>query len=167
MKTFFTSDLHFGHEKIIKYCYRPFKTAKEMDETLIKNFNARITPHDIVIHLGDFCSKRCDVNKYLERINGHWVFVQGNHDINRGINTKITALELNINGKEIYCTHIPNNYHEGFEINLVGHVHSLWTIKQTENLNFLVNCGVDVWNYRPITMDEILKKIDKFKKGEL
>jgi len=33
---FFTADLHFGHENIIKHCNRPFKSADEMDAMLIK-----------------------------------------------------------------------------------------------------------------------------------
>ena len=30
--TYFTSDQHFGHENIIRFCQRPFRGAAEMTE---------------------------------------------------------------------------------------------------------------------------------------
>ena len=52
-KIFFTSDTHFGHENIIKYCKRPFKDVKEHDAELIRRWNEKVPEDGIVFHLGD------------------------------------------------------------------------------------------------------------------
>lgn len=51
---YFTSDLHFNHENIIKYCNRPFKNIDDMDNYLINYWNKIIRTKDIVYILGDF-----------------------------------------------------------------------------------------------------------------
>lgn len=54
-RVFFTSDTHFNHTNIIRFCERPFERVDEMNEKLIDNWNSVVSPEDFVFHLGDFC----------------------------------------------------------------------------------------------------------------
>jgi len=80
MSIFFTSDTHFGHENIIKYCKRPFKDAAEMDKVLIRNWNRVVGPNDLVYHLGDFAVGGGPAGPYLDQLNGRIILIHGNHD---------------------------------------------------------------------------------------
>lgn len=51
---YFISDTHFCHSNIIKYCDRPFKDAKEINETIINNCNNIVNNEDIVYHFRKF-----------------------------------------------------------------------------------------------------------------
>ena len=135
-----------------------------MDTRLIQLWNSRVKKHDIVIHLGDFMFKHLasHYDYYLDQLNGHIVFVQGNHDTNNSLNTKITSLVVHLANTDIYCTHKPEDYNSSYTINLVGHVHNAWKVKKIYN-SYLVNVGVDVWDYHPVDINEILKAINDYR----
>lgn len=78
MKTFFTADTHFGHENIIQYCNRPFKSVGEMDSVLIRNWNHIVHPEDVVYHLRDFAWR--NIGKYVGQLNGIIHLIRGSHD---------------------------------------------------------------------------------------
>ena len=40
-KLFFTSDNHFGHERVIQFDGRPFSSVEEMDTEMIRRWNAK------------------------------------------------------------------------------------------------------------------------------
>ena len=78
---FFTSDEHFGHTNVIRFCNRPFKDAYEMDLEIIKRHNEVVTKDDIIIHAGDFAFRnKLSVNNYIDRLNGTNIFLKGSHD---------------------------------------------------------------------------------------
>ena len=79
--TFFTSDLHFGHARIIELCGRPFASADEMDRALIARWNDVVAPEDTVWVLGDYAlGNRHRALGYLPELNGRKLLVIGNHD---------------------------------------------------------------------------------------
>lgn len=79
--TYFTSDLHFGHARIIELCGRPFASADEMDRALIARWNDVVTPDDTVWVLGDYAlGNRQRALSYLAELNGRKMLVIGNHD---------------------------------------------------------------------------------------
>ena len=78
---FVSSDFHFFHSNIIKYCRRPFSTVEEMNETMIRNWNEVVPIEGTGFILGDFCFGSVDnAIKVLKRLNGRKVLVSGNHD---------------------------------------------------------------------------------------
>ena len=70
-RIYFTSDHHFGHANIIRFCNRPFATVEEMDAELIRRHNEVVGPQDIVVHAGDFAYRSArPPQSYLEQLNG-------------------------------------------------------------------------------------------------
>ena len=80
-KVWFTSDLHFWHKNICKYCNRPYESVEEMNEAIIQNWNAVVKDDDIVFVTGDlgFCGIE-KLKPLLERLKGKKYLIQGNHD---------------------------------------------------------------------------------------
>jgi calcineurin-like phosphoesterase family protein len=80
-KLFFTSDTHWGHENILRYCNRPFKNVQEMNQALIDNWNSVVNKDDIVIHCGDFAwGDPRDYNNIIAQLHGTIILIKGNHD---------------------------------------------------------------------------------------
>jgi len=78
---YFYADPHFGHANIINLCNRPFSDVKEMNETLIKNYNALVKLDDEVYILGDVAWKdTTSAIRTLKRLNGKKYLITGNHD---------------------------------------------------------------------------------------
>lgn len=213
MRFFVTSDQHYGHGNIIKYANRPFSSAEEMNEELIRRFNERVKPEDFTFIIGDFCFKHPVVqdtevggrplksNQWLDRLNGEKIVIRGNHDNNNSTKTIIDCIHITYAGQRINLVHKPEHANSNFPINLVGHVHDKWKVRTFaenyrafENMitgehiprdkdsiirfleenyvarnssSILLNIGVDQNKFYPITLDEALSQIIRYKKGLL
>jgi len=159
----FTSDYHFNHDAVISFCNRPFRTVLEMNEAIIERHNGRVGKHDTVYFIGDFCfyTSTVLVLSLIERLNGNFVFVKGNHDNNNKIHTIANSIEIESYGMKIQLVHRPQDITEGYDFYLVGHVHEKWKFREN-----MCNVGVDVWDFYPVDLKQILKAYKRYVKGE-
>ncbi len=176
-KTWFTSDTHFGHANIIRYCGRPWATVEEMNEALIQNWNSVVAPEDTVWHLGDFAmGDRKRIPAIRERLHGRIHIVQGNHDYNKSLgcfDEVHRTVVIEVDGIHVELAHNPRHITGTGSIGLCGHVHNLWKCRPkgavaeeyeaTDHYDpafvapiDLFNVGVDVRGYRPRSLVEIL-----------
>ena len=172
---FWTADWHLHHNGIIKYCNRPFKNVQDMHKGLIANHNELVTTKDEVWHLGDLTmlgpSSAAKVAKLIAQFHGQLNLVVGNHDKwriqtyeNHGFWTIHSAMWFDYEGIRFYMMHDPVKYtvieNEPKSVMLCGHIHRLF--KHLLPHKRVINVGVDVWDYKPVSFEEILALLDDY-----
>lgn len=159
---YFTADWHLDHENIIEYCGRPFNKLHVMNHVIVKNFNTLVGQDDLTYHLGDFSLRGSEnwqmISRWVKQLNGKHILVLGNHDkldpflyVECGFQSVHTYLKV----EGFHCIHDPAvacsvSVLKAGEWWLCGHVHNLFSNKQN-----VINVGVDVWNFKPVSIEEI------------
>ncbi len=129
MKYWITTDTHFGHDGIKKFCGRP----DNFEQLILKNLVRLVRKEDVLIHLGDVAWT--DVAAWHEKLINTvpcrtWL-VKGNHDkssstwyLERGWDAVVNSLSINRFGKKVLLSHKPMDLGEN-DINIHGHVHNI------------------------------------------
>jgi calcineurin-like phosphoesterase family protein len=139
MKTYITSDLHWGHKNIMNFC--PVSRARfrndvdYMNEAMVREWNEIVEPQDLVYILGDVAFLPAQkAAEFMRRCNGRKILVQGNHDrktlndtVFRGCFEEIHHyLDINYNGTKVCMFHYPiaewDQMHRG-SVHFHGHLH--------------------------------------------
>ena len=183
----FTSDTHFRHRHMAATHpsggWRPFATIDEHDQYLIDQWNAVVSPLDQVWHLGDVgLGDEDEVLNIIRRLNGRKHLIAGNHDpvwpghrqAHRHQRKWLEVFESvqafarrRVGNHDVMLSHLPyqgdhveQERYTQFRLRdqgdwlICGHVHDLWDIKDRQ-----INVGVDVREWKPILLDEIVKII--------
>jgi len=170
MTNYFTGDEHFDDEGgILRYCNRPFDNGTHMINDIINRHNEVVKSGDTVHHIGDFFFKDpADISlisSIVRALNGTHILILGNHDktdpfklVNAGFRSVHTSLELVIDGHKVVCVHDSSAWTvvSSDVIFLHGHIHKLY---QSIPPQKVVNVGVDVWDYYPVSFEQILKTL--------
>ena len=181
-KTFFISDLHFGHKKVLSYDNRPFTAIEDHDRELIARWNRTVSDADDVYILGDISwHNAAKTAEILQSLKGSKHLIIGNHDedllISKAVRdqfveiTDYKELPLDKHLRIVLC-HYPipcfKKHHRGW-FHLYGHVHVSFEANMMEHLRYEmetlheapcnmyhVGCMMPYMNYTPRTLDEII-----------
>lgn len=173
---YFTSDLHFHHNKIREYSpvFRNYPDSESMQEALIEVWNQRVGAEDIVYDLGDFsmASSLTRIIKTAKRLNGKHYLILGNHDeLIRTHKEELLSMSkdddnllfeeivdyktFKAQDKQFVLSHYPmfgwENQQHG-SIMLHGHLHD----HMTDLKGRILNVGYDLHG-KIVSIDEVLK----------
>ena len=174
MRTFFTSDSHFGHDNIIRHCKRPcrehpFQDGAQMDRALMDAWNSVVSPGDVVYHLGDFSLRPAAViSDLLKKLHGIKHLIVGNHDrvdeISgcrlQGWASMREMAKISVDGQSVFLCHYPMREWPGMwqgTVHLYGHVHG-----NLQPMPGSMEVSADVWGGKPVQIVEILDAMTPF-----
>ncbi|WP_185982580.1 metallophosphoesterase [Aureimonas mangrovi] len=162
-KTFFVSDTHFGHERIIELSGRPYADVHEMNAAMTACWNSVVRPEDTVWHLGDFAYRsKNGPETYFHKLHGIKHLIVGNHDGEPTRNLPWASVqqmaEISVDSQRIFLCHYPvlewPGYHRG-AVHLFGHVHG-----SRPGMPNSLDVGVDAVGFVPIQMPEIMRRLE-------
>lgn len=182
MTVFFSSDQHFGHANIIKYCDRPFEDVDHQTEVLISNWNSVVTEDDVVWVLGDFSfHKMTRTAEILSELKGTKFLVAGNHDLcheyNRDYHPRFEEKYLEAGFLRVF--HELRDFPLGEHLVTLSHFpyvdedrhsakYAKWLVEDQGQwlihghthgkwkvLGKQIDVGVDIWDYTPVAQEEL------------
>ena len=159
-RTWLWSDLHFGHDNIIRYTGRPFADADAMDASLYANWAATVGADDTLVFVGDVAMRQAVGEHTWQRIRcapgsaKHLVF--GNHDLTGSGDLRVAGFDavyaaLVIDGDPpLLCTHMPLASVPAGCVNVHGHTHD-----EAPRRSAHINVSVEQLDYRPVPLQSV------------
>lgn len=154
------SDLHLGHENIIRYTSRPFASVEAMDAALYAAWEGTVGAGDPLVFVGDMAMRSAVGEHTWDRVRAapgapkHLVF--GNHDLTgsgelRAHGFDSVSAALCIDGDPpLLCTHMPLAAVPEGCVNVHGHTHA-----EPPGRTRHVNVSVEQLGYRPVALARV------------
>lgn len=185
----YTSDPHYFHNNVIRYCDRPHKDMIHMNEDMIAKWNSVVKPDDTICCLGDFSLAARAVEVITPRLNGIKYLIPGNHDFCHPYHKKSRKTDNAAKWLEFYTRHGWNVLPIFYEMEIPGianvnmcHIpydnndprydkfrpkdDGRWLIHGHVHERWKINkkqinVGVDVFGFTPVHIEEIKKIISE------
>jgi 3-oxoacid CoA-transferase subunit A len=179
-RIFYTADLHLGHANIIRHCNRPFADVQEMNRMLIDNWNARVRNCDHVYIIGDLAYRSAEsVSGMLEQLKGIKHLIVGNHDtkwmkcvdLGNYFASVEKLSEIEDTGRKVVLCHYPlMTWNDRESYMIYGHIHnnkngSYWSLLET--MQHALNASVEINDYKPVTLEELIINNVQFREVSL
>lgn len=160
---YWVSDTHWSETRItpaFNPFFRPFKSVKEQNETMVAKINSIVGKDDELFHIGDV-SVDIDGIKFMDKIKcKNRTLILGNYDVDdpdkmpvllKAFNHRVfDSMDFSLgDGTWIHMNHYPTKAVDNM-FNIVGHIHGLWKVQPN-----MVNVGVDAWHFLPVSLDQI------------
>jgi calcineurin-like phosphoesterase family protein len=161
---FVTSDWHIGHENVIAYDRRPFRSIDHMRQMLIHNFNSVVSEDSHTLVLGDtfFKATREEATDIMAAMNGTKALIRGNHDrrsrkwyLDVGFASVLDYYEYyDVCVGKIALVHNPLNAIAARYV-IHGHKHSTQPDTSVGGIR-RVDVSVTAWDYRPAPFVKVI-----------
>lgn len=154
-------DTHFDHDNIIRFCNRPFQSAREMNAALVTNWNGVVGQRDIVYFLGDWASGRRHKPAvyWIKKLKGCIISVRGRHDNDAKGVMMSRSKTLRYKGYDFLLVHDPERrstpWH-GWVIHGHKHNNNMRDYPFINGERKTINVSVELIGYKPVSIDNLI-----------
>jgi calcineurin-like phosphoesterase family protein len=145
-----------------------------MNRAIIGRANMQASADDVIVHVGDLAcfSSLAEVKpaELLKQVKATVVNIHGNHDTTNRVKSLCSSMRTQLGKKytAVSVSHYPTydrraegQFLEG-DIHICGHVHERWQhCLDLEHKCLNINVGVDAWQFKMLSEDDLVKYIDK------
>lgn len=178
---YFTSDLHFGHDKPFLYEPRGFTNVYDMNNAIFRNWNRIVTEDDDVYVLGDLMLNNNEGGLwFIKRLRGRIHIILGNHDTDTrellyrecyNVVEIVYATIVKYGKYRFYLSHYPTLCMHGDDrppkkdlVNLFGHTHQQHCFFRDEKTGVenyrMYNVGVDAHACTPVSIEDVIADLE-------